>query len=68
MFQKCPKCGYARAPGDLGSPERCPSCGLIFAKYQAAHSEATDQAVAPVPPAVEERRSLIDRLVMNFKP
>jgi hypothetical protein len=33
VFQKCPKCGYARKPGEIEAPERCPACGLIFAAY-----------------------------------
>jgi len=33
VFQKCPKCNTALDPGDAEARERCPACGLIFAKY-----------------------------------
>jgi hypothetical protein len=36
MFPKCPKCSATLAPGDAGTQERCPACGLIFAKYREA--------------------------------
>jgi hypothetical protein len=32
-FQACPKCGYVRQPGETDAPERCPECGLYFAKW-----------------------------------
>ncbi len=35
-FQKCPKCSIALDPGEAGTSERCPACGLIFAKYEQA--------------------------------
>ncbi|MFH1044623.1 MAG: hypothetical protein V1796_06180 [Pseudomonadota bacterium] len=33
MFAKCPKCNFERKTGEVEAPERCPACGLIFAKY-----------------------------------
>jgi hypothetical protein len=33
MYQKCPKCGHARAPDETGASDVCPACGLIFSKY-----------------------------------
>ncbi len=33
MYQVCPKCGYHRGEQDTGSPERCPSCGVIYKKW-----------------------------------
>jgi hypothetical protein len=66
VFQKCPKCGYARASGETASPESCPSCGLIFAKYLAAQSGAPPRAAAvrdPAPLDAEERSSLLERLL-----
>ena len=33
MYQKCPKCGHARAPEETGPADVCPGCGLIFSKY-----------------------------------
>ena len=67
MSEKCPKCGALRQPGGTAAPERCPSCGLVFAKYQAAqqaaaaHAAARSAKLAPV--TADERSSLIDRLL-----
>jgi hypothetical protein len=47
MFPKCPKCNAALAPGDAGSSERCPSCGLFFSKFLQAQQGVP--ARAPVP-------------------
>ena len=33
MYQKCPKCGHARAPEENDSADVCAACGLIFSKY-----------------------------------
>jgi hypothetical protein len=33
MYQKCPKCGHARAAEEAGPADVCPACGLIFSKY-----------------------------------
>ena len=38
MLSKCPKCDATLAPGDAGARERCPSCGLVFAKYLQAQA------------------------------
>jgi len=38
MYPNCPKCNTALAPGDAGSRERCPACGLVFAKYLRAQA------------------------------
>ena len=38
MFPKCPKCNAALDSGDAQSRERCPSCGLVFAKYLRAQA------------------------------
>lgn len=61
MLQKCPKCGYARKPGEIEAPERCPGCGLIFAKYL----EAQQRKPAPAPAAepAADRPALIDWLL-----
>jgi hypothetical protein len=32
-FKFCPKCGHVRRPGETDAPERCPACGLFFAKW-----------------------------------
>lgn len=31
----CPKCSYARKPTDTAPEYSCPSCGIVFAKYDA---------------------------------
>jgi hypothetical protein len=55
MFQKCPKCSTALDSGDAGASERCPACGLVFAKYlqaqegKAARAPASRTAIAPEP-------------------
>ena len=36
MYTTCPKCNYTRKPTDAADAGTCPSCGLIFAKYDAA--------------------------------
>jgi len=33
MYKTCPKCGYERAPSELGPEDVCGACGLIFSKY-----------------------------------
>jgi hypothetical protein len=67
VFPKCPKCGHARAPDETASPERCPSCGLIFAKYLAAQSGAAARSPAPaaVPASAEDEGgpALLERLL-----
>ena len=61
MFQKCPKCGYARKPGEIEAPERCPACGLIFAKYLEAQRRKT--ALAPAAEPAADRPALLDWLL-----
>jgi len=34
MGYKCPKCGYERKPEDLAPEHECPSCGVVYAKYE----------------------------------
>ena len=31
----CPKCSYTRTPSDSGPDYSCPSCGIVYAKYDA---------------------------------
>lgn len=45
----CPKCNYERQPDDGGSPDECPSCGVIYAKATPA-ARATGPKV-PIPTA-----------------
>ena len=67
MFEKCPKCGTLRQAGDTAAVERCPACGLIFAKYLAAHNGAAPRAPARsaslAPAAAGQRSSLIEQLL-----
>lgn len=65
MLQKCPKCSAALDPGDAGSRERCPACGLIFPKYLQAQ-QGTPARVAASGPGTEpaaDRPPLLDRLL-----
>jgi hypothetical protein len=34
MYKTCPKCSYQRQQGDIASPDICPACGLVFAKWE----------------------------------
>ena len=71
MFPQCPKCNAALDRGDAGSRERCPACGLVFAKYlqaqqgKAARAPATRSAFAPEPGAdtAADRPALLDWLL-----
>lgn len=54
---KCPKCAYERKPSDTTPSYECPSCGVIYAKYDpsiraAAEAIAARKAArrAPKPP------------------
>lgn len=48
FYQVCPKCGHKRLPGDSTHRDRCPACGLVFAKWlqQKLHGEAAVQRPA----------------------
>jgi hypothetical protein len=50
-YSTCPKCHHVRQPHEAAEPERCPACGLYFAKWVAraafvpkAHADAMEQA------------------------
>lgn len=47
MAITCPKCGYERGVGEQAPAGQCPSCGIIYAKYD---------------PAVEKRRQDLAQL------
>lgn len=49
MLQKCPKCNVVLDPGDAGGRERCPACGLVFAKYLQAQRSQPARATVPAP-------------------
>jgi len=71
VFAKCPKCNAALDRGDAGSSERCPACGLIFAKYlhaqqgRPARAPVSHSAFAAAPGAepAAHRRALLDWLL-----
>jgi hypothetical protein len=71
VFQKCPKCNAALDPGDAGSRDRCPACGLVFAMYvqaqqwRPARAPASRSASAPEPGAelAADRLALLDWLL-----
>lgn len=42
MFLTCPKCHYQRLDSDDCSDDECPSCGLIFSKWQ-KYQQAQEQ-------------------------
>lgn len=41
-YRTCPKCQHTRQPHETAEPERCPACGLYFAKWA-----TRDSFVAP---------------------
>jgi hypothetical protein len=53
VLQKCPKCSAALDPGDIEARERCPACGLVFAKYLQARQGAPARAPASQPGSEE---------------
>ena len=69
MFPKCPKCDAALEPGDAAARERCPACGLVFAKYLRAQAgmsarEARSDGAAPQQvQATDARGPWFDRLL-----
>lgn len=36
MGKACPKCAYERQPSDVAPDYACPSCGLVYAKFDPA--------------------------------
>jgi hypothetical protein len=52
VFPKCPKCNAALDAGDATARERCPACGLVFAKYLQAQQGRPARA-PPTRPAAE---------------
>jgi hypothetical protein len=67
VFLKCPKCKAALAAGEVQARERCPACGLVFAKYLQAQEGRPARAAVPVPePGAEpaaDRAGLLARLL-----
>lgn len=56
MFDKCPKCNASLAPG--AARERCPACGLMFAKYR----QTLARAAARAAPAGATQRAQAEHL------
>ena len=48
-MQACPKCRYTRKASDKNPDWQCPACGIAYAKYDSASSEATVPRAAPAP-------------------
>lgn len=59
MFAQCPKCKAALTPGDVAASERCPACGLIFAKYL----QAQRRTPAPLGGPPQDRPAVFARLL-----
>jgi hypothetical protein len=51
VYLNCPECNAALDPGDAEARERCPACGLVFAKYLQARQGGPARAPAPGPGA-----------------
>jgi hypothetical protein len=70
MFPKCPKCDTALDPGDAAARERCPACGLVFAKYlraqagiPAREAQATDTMLPQQGRSLEDGSRVLERLL-----
>ena len=35
IFKQCPKCGHQRTSDETATPDKCPACGIYFAKWEA---------------------------------
>lgn len=44
MSVQCPKCGYTRTPTDRAPDYECPSCGVVYKKYEAFLRRSAEQA------------------------
>jgi len=55
MLAKCPKCNAELASGDADARERCPTCGLVFAKYLQAQAEMPARAAQASGVALQQR-------------
>lgn len=58
MSVQCPKCGYTRTPTDRAPDYECPSCGVVYKKYEAFLERAAEQAEAKGFVAQEHERSI----------
>lgn len=63
MYQVCPKCGYQRQQGDVGSPDICPACGLVYAKWHKYNAAKDDVGTGPARMSAGEREQLANRLI-----
>lgn len=55
-MKMCPKCSYVRQPGDDAPDYECPSCGVVYAKFEAAQQKVQRDLQAPAPPAAKPER------------
>ena len=55
LYTTCPKCRYERQVSDPGSPDTCPACGLVFAKWM-KQSYTTETAATVIAPGGSESR------------
>lgn len=44
MSVQCPKCGYTRTPTDRAPDYECPSCGVVYKKYEAFLRRSAEKA------------------------
>ena len=52
-YRTCPKCGHTRAEDSAAAPERCPACGIVYAKWLRSRLAQA----APEPVATGRRRA-----------
>ena len=63
-MQTCPKCGYVRQPTDTAPDYECPSCGIIYARYDPARAEQLEaQRAALRAKAAKRVEALADKTV-----
>ncbi|MEQ8511552.1 MAG: hypothetical protein RJP96_14830 [Algiphilus sp.] len=47
MHKECPKCSYVRTDADPPPITDCPSCGIVYAKFEALQQEGPAPSPAP---------------------
>jgi len=63
MFEKCPKCSAVIDQNAPGANDRCPSCGVIFAKLLQARQGLPARARVPSDAGPDERPAPLGRLL-----
>ena len=79
MAKTCIKCGYTRGDSETAPDYECPSCGVVYAKAEAAHArlaqvkerasamaaaQAPEPAAAAAQPAGDARAAALMRQVL----